>query len=131
MRLAWSLSNSANQPPTRPRPPAGLGSPHAAALRDAPGAACDASRTPAAAAAANSGACGGWHPPDARSAPGALGARAGAFACAPDACAPPRRPSQGGEFINQIKERTGARITLDKPFRDFDERVIHIESDDT
>ena len=65
-----------------------------------------------------------------------LRARA-ALAHSPAGVAPPcarARPCphpKGGEFINKIKEKTGARISVDKPYRDYDERIIHIESDDT
>jgi len=37
---------------------------------------------------------------------------------------------KGGEFINKIKERSGAKLSIDKPVRDHDERVIHISADD-
>jgi hypothetical protein len=41
------------------------------------------------------------------------------------------RPPQGGEFINSIKDKTHAKINVDKQAGDFDERIVHIESFDT
>lgn len=42
-----------------------------------------------------------------------------------------RAALQGGEFIVRIKESTKAKVTVDKPVRDYEERVIHVESADT
>ncbi len=39
--------------------------------------------------------------------------------------------AQGGEFITQIKDITGAKLSVDKTIQGFDERVAHIESSDT
>ena len=38
--------------------------------------------------------------------------------------------AQGGEFIVKIKDATHAKLSVDKAVRDYDERVIHIESMD-